>query len=59
LYKHKGEPWEPADHGFVFTKEQVERASARMMRQNEARSIAYQRFQMDPKLQSAFFKHTA
>ena len=59
LYKHKGEPWEPADHGFVFTKEQVERASARMMRQNEARSIAYQRFQMDPKLQSAYLRHNA
>ena len=53
LYKHKGEPWEPADHGFVFTKDQVERASERMMRQNEARSIAYVRFQMDPKLQKA------
>ena len=53
LYKHKGEPWEPAEHGFVFSKEQVERASERMMRQNEARSIAYVRFQMDPKLQKA------
>ena len=51
LYKHKGEPWEPSDHGFVFTKEQVERAAGRMMRQDEARFIAYQRFQMDPKLQ--------
>ena len=56
LYKHKGEPWEPSDHGFVFTKEQVERASARMMRQNEAGFIAYARFQLDPKLQPAYFK---
>ena len=53
LFKHKGQPWEPSEHGFVFTKEQVERASERMMRQNEARSIAYIRFQMDPKLQKA------
>ena len=53
LFKHKGEPWEPAEHGFVFTKEQIERAADRMMRQNEARFIAYQRFQMDPKLQKA------
>ena len=51
LHKHKGQPWEPERDGFVFTKEQVERAAGRMMRQNEARYIAYQRFQMDPKLQ--------
>jgi hypothetical protein len=59
LYKHKGEPWEPSDHGFVFTKEEVERAASRMMRQNEAGFIAYQRFQMDPKLQSAYLRHNA
>ena len=51
LHKHKGQPWDPAADGFVFTKEQVERAAGLMMRQNEARFIAYQRFQMDPKLQ--------
>ena len=53
LYKHKGEPWEPSDHGFVFTKEQVERAAGLMMRQNEACFIAYSRFQADPKFQAA------
>jgi hypothetical protein len=25
LHKHKGIPWEPRDHGFVFSKDQVER----------------------------------
>ena len=56
LYKHKEQPWDPSDHGFVFTKQQVERAADRMMRQNEARSIAYQRFEMDPKLHRAFLR---
>ncbi|HEX6897023.1 MAG TPA: hypothetical protein VF146_17215, partial [Bryobacteraceae bacterium] len=56
LYKQKGEPWEPSDHGFVFTKEQVERTSDRMMRQNEARFVAYQRFELDPKLHAAYAK---
>ncbi len=43
-HKHKGIPWEPADHGFVFSKDQVERAAQRMLRQNEARGIEYVRF---------------
>ncbi|MGD0302183.1 MAG: hypothetical protein ABSE86_34315 [Bryobacteraceae bacterium] len=50
LHKHQGIPWDPADHGFVFSKEQVERCSQRMMRQNEARHIAWVRFRMDPQL---------
>jgi hypothetical protein len=50
LHKHKGIPWEPSDHGFVFSKAEVERCSERMMRQNEARTIAYVRFDLDAKL---------
>ncbi len=50
LHKHKGIPWDPADHGFVFSIDQVERCSERMMRQNEARTIAYVRFDLDPNL---------
>jgi hypothetical protein len=46
LHKHQGIPWDPADHGFVFSKDQVERCSQRMVRQNEARHIAWVRFQM-------------
>ncbi|HUK14791.1 MAG TPA: hypothetical protein VLW65_00180 [Bryobacteraceae bacterium] len=58
LYKHKQQPWDPADHGFVFTKHQVERASERMLRQNEARHVAYVRFEMPPQMQPAYNKHT-
>ena len=46
LHKYEGIPWEPSDHGFVFTKDQVERCSQRMMRQNQARHVAFARFQM-------------
>ena len=57
LFKHKGEPWEPAEHGFVFTKEQIERAADRMMRQNEARFMAYKRSSCPPQLQKSFEKN--
>jgi hypothetical protein len=50
LHKHKGIPWDPADHGFVLSKDQVELCSERVMRQNEARTIAYVRFDLDPNL---------
>jgi hypothetical protein len=53
LHKHKGVPWQPSDHGFVFSKDQVERHSELLMRQNEARQIAYFRFEVPPQLQSA------
>jgi len=53
LHKYKGIPWEPSDDGFVFSKDQVERCSGRLMRQNEARSIGYVRFDLDPKLHEA------
>jgi hypothetical protein len=46
LHKHQGIPWDPADHGFVFSIDQVERCSQRMVRQNEARHIAWVRFEM-------------
>jgi hypothetical protein len=44
--QHKGIPWDPSDHGFVFSKDQVERHSERLMRQNEARHIACVRFEI-------------
>ena len=58
LYKHKEQPWDPADHGFVFTKQQVECAAERMLRQNEARHVAYARFEMAPQMQPNYNKHT-
>jgi hypothetical protein len=50
LHKHKGIPWEPRDHGFVFSKDQVERHSERLMRQNEAHHIGSVRFDIAPQL---------
>jgi len=58
LYKHKQQPWEPSDHGFVFTKQQVECAAERMLRQNEARHVAYVRFEMAPQMQPGYDKRT-
>jgi hypothetical protein len=52
LHKHKGIPWAPSDHGFVFSKGEVERHSELLMRQNEARQIAHFRFEVPPQLQS-------
>ena len=46
LHKHKGIPWEPADHGFVFSKDQVERFAQRTMRLNESLHIEHVRFHM-------------
>jgi hypothetical protein len=40
LHKHKGIPWEPSDHGFVFSKHQVEAFAQRLMRLNESRHLA-------------------
>jgi hypothetical protein len=44
LHKHKGIPWEPVDHGFVFSKDEVERFAARRMRLNESRHIEHVHF---------------
>jgi len=48
LHKHKGVSWEPADHGFVFSKQHVERFAERAMRLNEARHIEHVRFHLRP-----------
>jgi hypothetical protein len=48
LHKHKGIPWEPSAHGFVFSKDHVERFAERTMRLNEARHIEYVRFHARP-----------
>jgi hypothetical protein len=49
-HKHKGIPWEPADDGFVFSKDQVERFAQRNMRLHEARHIDYLHFPARPTL---------
>jgi len=48
LHKHRGVPWEPADYGFVFSNDRVERFSQRLQRLNEARHIEYVLFHMPP-----------
>jgi hypothetical protein len=53
LHKHKGVPWEPADHGFVFSKDQVEAFSQRLIRLNESRHIEHVRFHMPPPARAA------
>ncbi len=49
LHKHKGIPFDPAGHGFVFSKDQVERFAHRAALLNEARPIEYVRFHMRPR----------
>ena len=47
-HQRKGLPWEPADDGFVFSKEQIERHARKLMRQNPACYGPDPRFQADP-----------
>jgi hypothetical protein len=48
LHKHKGIPWEPSDHGFVFSKAHVERFAERAARLNQSRHIEHVHFHMPP-----------
>jgi hypothetical protein len=48
LHKHKGLPYNPAEHGFVFSKDQVESFAQRLMRLNESRHIEHVLFHMPP-----------
>ena len=53
LHKHKGIPYDPVQDGFVFPLSEIEAHSQRLMRQNEARRVAYFRFEADPQLVQA------
>ncbi len=48
LHKHKGIPWDPAGHGFVFSKEEIERFAQRLKCLNESRHIEHVLFHMSP-----------
>ncbi len=48
LHKHKGIPWQPSDHGFVCSSDQVERFARRLKVLNESRHIEHVRFHMPP-----------
>jgi hypothetical protein len=44
-HQRKGLPWEPADYGFVFSKQQIERHAQHLMLQNPVYYAAYPPFQ--------------
>jgi hypothetical protein len=51
LHKHRGIPWAPADHGFVFSKSHVERFADRLTLLDESRHIEHVLFHMQPPIQ--------
>jgi hypothetical protein len=51
LHKHKGIPYDPAQDGFVFSKDQVEAFSERLMRLNQSRHIEHVLFHIQPPIQ--------
>ena len=48
-HKHRGIPWEPADHGFVFSKDHIASFSQRLQLLNQARHIEHVLFHMPPR----------
>jgi hypothetical protein len=48
LHKHKGVSWEPSDHGFVFSRGQVEVFAERLIRLNQSRHIEHVLFHQPP-----------
>ncbi len=46
-HQHKGLPWEPADHGFVFSREQIERHARQLVRNNPVFYATLRNFQAD------------
>jgi hypothetical protein len=59
LHKHKGIPYDPAQFGFVFSKDQVEAFSQRLMRLNESRHIEHVLFHMQPPVIQSQTQHQA
>jgi hypothetical protein len=51
LYKHKGLSYDPAQDGFVFSKDEIEAFSQRLMRLNQSRHIEHVLFHMQPPIQ--------
>ena len=48
LHKHKGLPYDPAEYGFVFPKQQIEAFAIRLLRLNQSRHIEHVLFHMPP-----------
>jgi hypothetical protein len=53
LHKLKGLPYHPAQHGFVFSKDEIEAFSHHLVRLNESRHIEHVLFHMPPVLRQA------
>ncbi len=53
LHKRKGVPYDPAQDGFVFSKDQVEAFAQRLIRLNESRHIEHVLFHMQPAARAA------
>jgi hypothetical protein len=51
LHKHKGLPYYPGQYGFVFSKDQIEAFSQRLIRLNQSRHIEHVLFHMQPPIQ--------
>ena len=51
LHKHKGLPYDPAQDGFVFSKDEIEAFAQRLMRLNQSRHIEHVLFHMQPPIQ--------
>ena len=57
LHKHKGIPYDPVQDGFVFSKDQIEAFSQRLMRLNQSRHIEHVLFHMQPPVTQAATSH--
>jgi hypothetical protein len=51
LHKHKGLSYHPAQDGFVFSNDEIEAFSQRLMRLNQSRHIEHVLFHMQPPIQ--------
>ncbi len=51
LYKHKRLPYDPAQHGFVFSKDEIEAYAQRLIHLNQSRHIEHVLFHMQPPIQ--------
>jgi hypothetical protein len=50
MHKHKGVPYDPAQDGFVFSKDQIAAHAHRLLRLNESRHFEHVLFHMPPPL---------
>jgi len=53
LHEHKGLPWNPADHSFVFSPEQIERQAKKLVRLKPQFYAPLARVQADPLTRTA------